>query len=863
MIDTRVFKMLQYNVRNEKTTVMMPLLADEKIKEYAVLAIQEPWKNPWNHSSYNPSSGNFHLAGNGEVAMRVCFYVNKDIDIDSWSVEYIINDACTLTIRTTDEIIEELEGEPIGTENAYRPTDTQPEGQSNRQREIRIHNVYNPSPISYSSINGPSTLPAIQCMLDKEGDQILLGDFNLHHPLWNHKARLTRHAMAVQLITLTTFAGLDLATEQETITRENARSCSTLDLTFTSPHLTEATEHCRVAPELSQGSDHNPISMGLGLRFEKETEKRVRQWKKANVDLMRERLKSALPPREALGSIVDIERTVESVQQAINKAIDETVPWADITAWSKPFWNSECDRAVAEARRSRRACSSTSSLDNWRSYYRAIKRKGKIIRKESTKHFRQQIQEATEEDRIWKLTKWACNKSHLPRELPQFPGLRRGEDIEHTFQGKIEILKNHFFPQPPEADLSDIPNTIYPEEIRIDDEITVEEIKRVIRSAKANKAPGPDGITNWVLQQLQDELMDHILDIFRACKKLHYHPRAFKVEDIVVLKKPSKSDYTVAKAYRPIALLNTLGKILESVMTRRLSTLAEQHSLLPAEQMGARKNRSTETALELLTEQIHTIWGSKGENVASLLCLDVSGAFDKVSHTRLLHNLKKKAVPEYIIRWVRSFLEERRTTLSINRKKSAVFDVACDIPQDSPISPILFLFFNAKLIEMCNHQNLDASLIGFVDDVNVLTYSKSTAMNCETLQRVHDTCLLWASKHGATFEPNKYELIHLARRPKKFDMKAIFTAGNCRIIPKENVRVLGIQIDPKLNWGEHVKKVKDKMTKQSAALGRLTASTWGATLRRSRLIYNTVQRLKYRSLSPDARAHMAPENRKI
>jgi len=84
-------------------------------------------------------------------------------------------------------------------------------------------------------------------------------------------------------------------------------------------------------------------------------------------------------------------------------------------------------------------------------------------------------------------------------------------------------------------------------------------------------------------------------------------------------------------AWRPIALLSTIGKVIETLAARRLSTLAEQEGLLPDNQMGNRTNRSTETALELLVEQIHTVWKT-GNQVASVLLLDIAGAFDTVNH---------------------------------------------------------------------------------------------------------------------------------------------------------------------------------------------------------------------------------------
>jgi len=76
------------------------------------------------------------------------------------------------------------------------------------------------------------------------------------------------------------------------------------------------------------------------------------------------------------------------------------------------------------------------------------------------------------------------------------------------------------------------------------------------------------------------------------------------------------------------------------------------------------KLRSTETALELLTAQIKTVWGS-GKFVVSLLSLDISGAFDIVNPTRLLDILRKKGLLGWVVHWIRAFMTDRRTILVI------------------------------------------------------------------------------------------------------------------------------------------------------------------------------------------------------
>jgi hypothetical protein len=96
----------------------------------------------------------------------------------------------------------------------------------------------------------------------------------------------------------------------------------------------------------------------------------------------------------------------------------------------------------------------------------------------------------------------------------------------------------------------------------------------------------------------------HVL--FNSCLTTGYYPKAFKHSCIVALQKPGKDDYTQPKSYRPIALLNTIRKILDAVIARRISFAVEMHSLLPAEHMSSRKERSTEHAIHMLLERIYT-----------------------------------------------------------------------------------------------------------------------------------------------------------------------------------------------------------------------------------------------------------------
>jgi hypothetical protein len=105
---------------------------------------------------------------------------------------------------------------------------------------------------------------------------------------------------------------------------------------------------------------------------------------------------------------------------------------------------------------------------------------------------------------------------------------------------------------------------------------------------------------------------------------------------------------------KKIKILNKAIYIYITITAIYLRDLAEAHNLFPGSQMGARKNRSTETALDLLLSQVRTTWRAGG--VATLLSMDISGAYDNVVRERLVALLRQKGIPRGIVSWVQSFI---------------------------------------------------------------------------------------------------------------------------------------------------------------------------------------------------------------
>jgi len=228
--------------------------------------------------------------------------------------------------------------------------------------------------------------------------------------------------------------------------------------------------------------------------------------------------------------------------------------------------------------------------------------------------------------------------------------------------------------------------------------------------------------------------------------------------------------------------------------------------------------------------------------VIFMLSLDVVEAFNQVSHVRLLHTLKMKRTSSYIIEWTRSFLENWETSLIFDEQMSDMREINAGISQKFLISSILFLFFNASLIEKCEALKIKIEVLDFVDDINILVYDRFTEEICRTLSKAHDVCAKWARTHDATFASEKYELTHFTRKSKRFDMMTSIQIENSVIKSKSDVRVLEMQLNTKLRWDAHLRQIEANHVTRMLTLSHLEVFTWKAIFTKARQVYSAVVR---------------------
>ena len=251
-----------------------------------------------------------------------------------------------------------------------------------------------------------------------------------------------------------------------------------------------------------------------------------------------------------------------------------------------------------------------------------------------------------------------------------------------------------------------------------------------------------------------------------------------------------------------------------------------------------------------------------------MILLDVAGAYDNVSHERLLHNIKQLRLGQFTS-WIASFLSNRSTRIKLPGFLSDSFPTATGIPQGSPLSPILFLLFNAPLVSACSTHTRGGTGIacgfGWVDDVAIVAESNTYYDNIKLLEKVLSRAEQWAKRHAARFAPDKFELIHftnpsenditqeptttnigsdifdfITQHPEGNDQMPVRYNDNITIQPSGTAKYLGVWLDKHLDFNTHRQKLLAKANGSLEALRAMTGSVWGASLAAMRKVYQAV-----------------------
>lgn len=355
--------------------------------------------------------------------------------------------------------------------------------------------------------------------------------------------------------------------------------------------------------------------------------------------------------------------------------------------------------------------------------------------------------------------------------------------------------------------------------------VCAREIIGIIKNLGNKTSFGADEIPPTLVKKCVYELCNPLTTLINQSYDQGTFPNSLKVAKIKpLLKKGGKQDNP--SNYRPIALLSTISKIFEKTMANRLYNFLEKYDILDNCQYGFRKNRSTTLAVYNYLQEIYDIINNR--KYALGIFLDMTKAYDKVSHTILLSKLYDYGIRGAAYRWFQSYLNDRQQYVElvnhdINNKLetnvvSDIKTVNYSIPQGSVLGCLIFLLYINDL-----PKSLNTTTILFADDVSLL-FSSDLSIDYLHINTVFNDCLSWLQDHNLEINLVKTKLTQF-RTYKRTPLDISLLSKHLSIDGTNEFSLLGITLDTNLNWKAHIQKIKTKLSQFVYALGILKANT--------------------------------------
>lgn len=609
--------------------------------------------------------------------------------------------------------------------------------------------------------------------------------------------------------------------------------CSTTpDVTLCSPDISDNVISWKVMEEIPTWSDHRYIRYSLDLiphtlklnRFKTKftTFKKFNNLLKANLNNLQKAL-------DEVDSPLQLDKWVENFNNIITDIGNKSLKIKNLKLFPTFNWWSDSlrthrNKVSALYKRFRK-----SGDTKWKIALKKERAKYKIhIKSEKLKSWQNFCTTTT--NKFGQAFKIATNKN-----LKNHHFIHTTLENNKPYETKSEVFEqliNYHFPIPaeqqgklPDPGLGEEPQQNTPPPF------TLKEIKTVLNEQHNLKAPGFDKQDAFILKNINKHFKHFIRDILNKCLTLNYFPTAWKIAQVVFFVKNNK-DPTQPSSYRPICLLPMLGKVYERLLKHRIIYYLEKEKFLHKSQYGFREGRNTIQLLQKIKNKIKKYLQS--HKYCSLISFDIMGAFDNINWKKLKIIIQDLPIPQYLKNIINSFITNRQIItdyLTNNNKRNT--HQGC--PQGSCLGPLLWLLVANKILTQF-YQHF-TNLYAFCDDFNLIIKANSRQnLECQANRRIALFLSICQSLDlQLSYSKTKFMLLgkHLERPP-------IFKLAQNNIEKVDNIKILGITFNDKLNWEHHILNIKEKITTITSSIKRVFSATWGVNREYLRSWYITV-----------------------
>ena len=338
-------------------------------------------------------------------------------------------------------------------------------------------------------------------------------------------------------------------------------------------------------------------------------------------------------------------------------------------------------------------------------------------------------------------------------------------------------------------------------------DISTESVSNILKHLKQRKSAGNDNLNSRLLIVSHEVLAGPLSHLFSISVQTCQVPRRWKEATVVPVPKtrnPSLVDF------RPISLLSIPSKILESLVLE--SVKSQLISSYGTSQYGFRPGSSTLNAHIAIHDYVTRQLDLSSTNGVVMIAVDLSKAFDRLSHRSLLQSMLRAGLPKSFVKWTANFLSDRKQRVTFQGVKSKnELKVTSGVPQGSILAPYFFAFHLGSLTAAAPQ----TVLIKYADDITILIpYKISTDPSIRAKEEIANI-ETWCQMHGLTINHDKTQT-------------AVFTNSKSREVSVHNIpnlkphlSILGVIFEDSLKWDLHVNTVSKKASQRIHVLRML------------------------------------------
>ena len=385
--------------------------------------------------------------------------------------------------------------------------------------------------------------------------------------------------------------------------------------------------------------------------------------------------------------------------------------------------------------------------------------------------------------------------------------INRQQDENFTYDFNKDHIANIIFNYKDNPSVTKIKETINTTNHFHFTPITEEQVSEKIKNLDKKKASTFNGIPSKILAENYDIISPFVTKIYNESNTDLHFPDTLKLADITPTYK--KDDSTNKENYRPVSILSSVSKIFERSMFDQMSDYIDK--FLSPYLCGFRKGCSTQHSLIVMLEK----WKNALDNgkYGGALLTDLSKAFDCLDHKLLIAKLHAYGFDYDSLAYIYSYLSDRKHRTKVNNSFSSWASIISGVPQGSILGPLLFniyindIFFFIKETELTNYAD-DSTPYAINANINELIKS---------LENDSSILIKWFSDNYLVMNADKCHLL-----VTKQENNIFLKVDNNIIENSKTVKLLGITIDNKLDFNEHVSKLCNKASTKLHALARIS-----------------------------------------